>query len=260
MPASDGRPASRALARAPSILEIDLDAIVGELARACRAHRWARALRRGGQGRCLWAGRGAGSARARRGRVPAFLRRNARRRTGAAPPPAAGRDRGAERPGAGAPRPSSGGRGCCRCSTISARSPRWRRSARRRRRHAAHRYRHGAARPAAGRARPPLPPSPSGFEGVALAGILSHLACAGEPDDPLNEAQRQAFAAALARLPRAPASLAASSRPLPRAALSFRFRPAGSRALRREPASGPPQSDAASRSISKAESFRCASN
>ena len=38
-----------------------------------------------------------------------------------------------------------------------------------------------------------------------------HLACGDEPDHPLNRQQRDTFAAALARLPAAPASLAASS-------------------------------------------------
>lgn len=41
--------------------------------------------------------------------------------------------------------------------------------------------------------------------------ILSHLACADEPDHPLNDAQRRDFAAIRARLPNARASLANSS-------------------------------------------------
>ena len=41
--------------------------------------------------------------------------------------------------------------------------------------------------------------------------LLSHLACADEPDHPMNEAQRAAFAGAVAALPRATASLANSS-------------------------------------------------
>jgi alanine racemase len=52
---------------------------------------------------------------------------------------------------------------------------------------------------------------PSLLEGLRLGGILSHLACAEERDNPMNEAQRAAFAAALAPLPKAPASLAGSS-------------------------------------------------
>jgi alanine racemase len=52
---------------------------------------------------------------------------------------------------------------------------------------------------------------PARLAGVALRGILSHLACGGEPEDPMNAVQRDAFRAALARLPAAPASLAASS-------------------------------------------------
>jgi alanine racemase len=56
-----------------------------------------------------------------------------------------------------------------------------------------------------------LAAEPERLDGVTLAAIISHLACADEPDHPLNEAQRQAFATALARLPAAPASLAGSS-------------------------------------------------
>ncbi len=70
-----------------------------------------------------------------------------------------------------------------------------------------------------GMARLGLPPAetdiladdPAQLDGVQLALIMSHLACADAPDDPLNRQQRDAFAAALARLPSAPASLAASS-------------------------------------------------
>lgn len=47
--------------------------------------------------------------------------------------------------------------------------------------------------------------------GLNLTAIMSHLACAEEPDNPMNETQRAAFAAALTRLPPAPASLANSS-------------------------------------------------
>src|SRR5215207_10035980 len=41
--------------------------------------------------------------------------------------------------------------------------------------------------------------------------VMSHLACADEPDHPLNERQRARFAAVAARFPGVPASLAASS-------------------------------------------------
>src|SRR3954471_674598 len=41
--------------------------------------------------------------------------------------------------------------------------------------------------------------------------LMSHLACPDTPEHPLNETQRQRFAAARQRLPSAPASLAASS-------------------------------------------------
>ncbi|HXQ50948.1 MAG TPA: alanine racemase [Stellaceae bacterium] len=55
-----------------------------------------------------------------------------------------------------------------------------------------------------------LAAEPARLEGVSLAAILSHLACSDAPDHPMNEAQRGDFAAALARLPRARASLAGS--------------------------------------------------
>jgi alanine racemase len=55
-----------------------------------------------------------------------------------------------------------------------------------------------------------LAAEPKRLEGVTLSAILSHLACSDEPDHPLNETQRHAFAGALARLPRARASLAGS--------------------------------------------------
>jgi alanine racemase len=70
-----------------------------------------------------------------------------------------------------------------------------------------------------GMARLGLPPGeldvlagdPTRLDGIQLALVMSHLACGDEPDHPLNRQQRDAFAAALARLPAAPASLAASS-------------------------------------------------
>ncbi|MDE2228853.1 MAG: alanine racemase [Alphaproteobacteria bacterium] len=46
---------------------------------------------------------------------------------------------------------------------------------------------------------------------VDLAAIMSHLACADEPRHPKNPEQLARFRAALARLPKAPASLASSS-------------------------------------------------
>lgn len=70
-----------------------------------------------------------------------------------------------------------------------------------------------------GMARLGLPPGetaqlaaePERLAGVTLRAILSHLACADEPSHPFNAEQLAAFRAALAHLPRAPASLAASS-------------------------------------------------
>jgi alanine racemase len=52
---------------------------------------------------------------------------------------------------------------------------------------------------------------PDRLAGFTLAQIISHLACSSEPAHPLNDAQLEAFDAALKRLPAAPASLAASS-------------------------------------------------
>jgi alanine racemase len=46
---------------------------------------------------------------------------------------------------------------------------------------------------------------------IAWRAVMSHLACADEPEHALNEQQRARFAAARARLPGVPASLAASS-------------------------------------------------
>lgn len=49
------------------------------------------------------------------------------------------------------------------------------------------------------------------FDGLELRLVMSHLACADEPGHPLNERQLARLLAARARLPAAPASLAASS-------------------------------------------------
>jgi len=53
--------------------------------------------------------------------------------------------------------------------------------------------------------------APSRLAGFRLALVISHLACAEEPNHPLNALQRDAFATARAALPPAPASLANSS-------------------------------------------------
>ncbi|MEN9855595.1 MAG: hypothetical protein RLZZ157_721 [Pseudomonadota bacterium] len=49
------------------------------------------------------------------------------------------------------------------------------------------------------------------LNGVNLSLIMSHLACASDPQHPKNAMQRAAFLAAAARLPEAPLSLAASA-------------------------------------------------
>jgi alanine racemase len=46
---------------------------------------------------------------------------------------------------------------------------------------------------------------------IAWRAVISHLACAEEPEHPLNRRQRDRFAEAVSRLPGVPASLAASS-------------------------------------------------
>lgn len=52
---------------------------------------------------------------------------------------------------------------------------------------------------------------PDAFVGLDLKLVMSHLACADEPGNPVNERQRQAFDALRAMLPPAPASLDNSS-------------------------------------------------
>jgi alanine racemase len=52
---------------------------------------------------------------------------------------------------------------------------------------------------------------PDHYGTISWRALLSHLACADTPDHPMNEVQRARFAAAHARLPSWPASLAASS-------------------------------------------------
>ncbi len=56
-----------------------------------------------------------------------------------------------------------------------------------------------------------LAADPARIEGFPLAAVLSHLACSDTPADPMNGEQLARFRAAIARLPRARASLAASS-------------------------------------------------
>ena len=56
-----------------------------------------------------------------------------------------------------------------------------------------------------------LAQDPSRLDGIDVVLIMSHLACADELDETMSRRQRDDFAAALARLPAAPASLAASS-------------------------------------------------
>ena len=52
---------------------------------------------------------------------------------------------------------------------------------------------------------------PERLRDIPLRCVMSHLACADTPDHPLNRQQQRDFAAAIARLPKATASLSASS-------------------------------------------------
>ena len=56
-----------------------------------------------------------------------------------------------------------------------------------------------------------LAAEPGRLDGIRIVHVMSHLACAEEAGNPMNEAQRAAFAERKARLPAAPASLANSS-------------------------------------------------
>jgi alanine racemase len=56
-----------------------------------------------------------------------------------------------------------------------------------------------------------IDPANEALVGVNLALIMSHLACASDPQHPKNQMQRDAFIAAASRLPSAPLSLAASA-------------------------------------------------
>jgi len=56
-----------------------------------------------------------------------------------------------------------------------------------------------------------LADAPSRLDGIALRYVMSHLACAEEADNPMNETQRRAFEDVRARLPAAPGCFANSS-------------------------------------------------
>lgn len=57
----------------------------------------------------------------------------------------------------------------------------------------------------------PADARPEAFAGVDVALLLTHLACADEPDHPLNRAQLAAFAAIAARFPGVPTSIGNSA-------------------------------------------------
>ena len=52
---------------------------------------------------------------------------------------------------------------------------------------------------------------PARLDGIALSAVMSHLACADEPDNPMSRDQRQVFDMLRAQLPASPASLANSA-------------------------------------------------
>jgi len=56
-----------------------------------------------------------------------------------------------------------------------------------------------------------LADDPAAFDGIDVELVMSHLACADDPADPANAAQRTRFMQMRTKLPDAPASLAASS-------------------------------------------------
>ena len=77
-------------------------------------------------------------------------------------------------------------------------------------RRAAHRHRHQPAWHAGGRGRRSWRPSPSLLAAFETTLVMSHLACADEPDNPMNAQQRERFNMLRAKLPPAPASLSNS--------------------------------------------------
>ncbi len=68
--------------------------------------------------------------------------------------------------------------------------------------------------------------------------VMSHLACADEPDNPMNERQRERFNMLRAKLPPAPASLSNSGGTVSRPRVPLRSRTARHRSLRRTGARG----------------------
>jgi alanine racemase len=76
--------------------------------------------------------------------------------------------------------------------------------------------------------------------GIAWRAVISHLACADTPDHPLNEQQRARFAAVTQRMPGTPASLAASSGIFLGAAYHFDFVRPGAALYGVNPQPGPP--------------------
>lgn len=81
---------------------------------------------------------------------------------------------------------------------------------------------------------------PSAFDGIAVAYVMSHLACADEPDHPANAAQRENFVAARRLLPAAPATFANSSGIFLGAAYHFELARPGAALYGVEPVPGKP--------------------
>ena len=76
---------------------------------------------------------------------------------------------------------------------------------------------------------------------IAWRAVISHLACADDPEHPLNARQRARFAAVAARFPGVPASLAASSGIFLGAPHHFDLVRPGAALYGVNPLSGPPQ-------------------
>ena len=123
-------------------------------------------------------------------------------------------DPGAQRHTAGRRGRVRGGRRSFRCSTASSRSKPGAQAAKR-----AGRRLGATLQVDSGMSRLGMPPAeverlaamPRAFDGIEVGLVMSHLACADEPEHPANEAQLAAFEQLRKKLPAAPASLANSS-------------------------------------------------
>ena len=93
---------------------------------------------------------------------------------------------------------------------------------------------------------------PARLDGIELRAVMSHLACADEPDHPANRAQLAMFEAQRRRLPPAPASFANSSGIFLGADYHFDLARPGAALYGVAPVPGMPQSDARGRAARRA--------